>query len=151
MPDNIHASAVVLGDRGVLIAGASGSGKTGLALALVLHARSFGLFGRLVGDDQLFLSVHGGRLFCAAPRAIAGLAEIRGLGPRPVDFETKAPVDLFVRLADSREAPRFAEPETETLAGCAVPRLTLAGGDRDAALYAVASRLAMPPFGPVPR
>ena len=147
MAANIHASAVVLGDRGVLIAGASGSGKTGLALALVVHARSFGLFGRLVGDDQLFLSVHGGRLFCAAPRAIAGLAEIRGLGPRPMDFEMKAPVDLFVRLADKDDAPRFPDDESELLAGCEVPRLTLAGGDRDAALYAVASRLMLPPFG----
>ncbi len=110
---NIHASAVVLGDRGVLIAGAPGSGKTGLALALVSHARSFGLFGRLVGDDQLFLSVHHGRLVCAAPPTIAGLAEVRGLGPSPLEFEARAPVDLYVTLVDNAAAQRF--PETETV------------------------------------
>ena len=54
MPDNLHASAVVLGDRGIVIAGESGAGKTQLALELLSHARSFGLFARLVADDQIF-------------------------------------------------------------------------------------------------
>lgn len=142
---NIHAAAVVLGERCVLITGASGSGKTGLALALVAHARSLGLFGRLVGDDQLFLSAHHGRLVCAAPAAIAGLAEIRGLGPRPMEFEAKARVDLLVRLVD--EAPRFQEDATEIIAGCAVPCLMLAAGDERMTFLAVASCLSLPPFG----
>lgn len=146
MPENIHASAVVLGDRGVLIAGAPGSGKTGLALALVSHARCFGLFGRLVGDDQLFLSVHHGRLVCTAPPTIAGLAEVRGLGPSPLEFEARAPVDLYVMLVDNAAAERFPEPETRSLAGCEVASLTLAGGDRQAALLAVAACLSLPPF-----
>ncbi len=143
---NIHATAIVLADRGILIAGTSGSGKTGLALALVMHARSFGLFGRLVGDDQLLLSAHGGRLVCAAPTTIAGLAEVRGIGPVPVEHEPRAQVDLVVRLVSAAAAPRFAEPATERLAGCDVPCLVLAAGDRDAALFAVASRLSLPPF-----
>jgi serine kinase of HPr protein (carbohydrate metabolism regulator) len=147
MPTNIHASAVVLGERGVLIVGAPGSGKTGLALALVSHARAFGLFARLVGDDQLFLSAHEGRLVCAVPPTIAGLAEVRGLGPRRLEFEAKAPVDLQVRLVDGKAAPRFPDTETETIAGCEIPSLTLAAGDRQAALLAVAACLSLPPFG----
>lgn len=147
MVANIHASAVVLGERGVLIAGASGLGKTGLALALVSHARSFGLFGRFVGDDQLFLEAHGDRLLCLAPPTIAGYAEIRGLGPSPVDFERKAPVDLLVRLEPEGKADRFPETTTERLCGCDIRLLTLAGGDRDGALFAIASCLRMPPFG----
>jgi serine kinase of HPr protein (carbohydrate metabolism regulator) len=144
---NIHASAVVLGDRGVLIAGPSGSGKTGLALALVSHAKSFGLFGRLVGDDQLLLSVHNGRLLCAAPPTIAGLAEVRGLGPSPLEFEARAPVDLYVALVDDAAAGRFPETETTTIEGCEIASLTLAAGDRQAALLAVTARLSLPPFG----
>jgi len=148
MAINMHASAAVVGDRGVLISGASGHGKTGLALALIMYARALGRFGCLIGDDQLLLSGHGGRLVCAAPRTLAGLVEIRGLGPRPIRHEAKALVDLHVDLVDKLEAERFPEPELGLLAGCSVPLLRLAGGDREAALRAVASSLALPPFGP---
>ena len=64
---NIHATAVLLGDRGVLITGASGAGKTTLALALVHECRSRGWFAALVADDQLFLSSQGGHLLCSVP------------------------------------------------------------------------------------
>jgi serine kinase of HPr protein (carbohydrate metabolism regulator) len=147
MPDNFHASAVVLGDRGIVIAGESGAGKTQLALELLSHARSFGLFARLVADDQIFLSVRRGRLVCAVPLTIAGLAEVRGLGPHSIAHEMKAPVDLLVRLVDRRSAERYPELGTEQLLGCGVPLLNLAGDDRQAALMAVAARLSLPPFG----
>lgn len=143
---NFHASAVVLGDRGIVIAGSPGAGKTLLALALISHARSLGLFARLVADDQVFLSAHDGRLVCAAPETIAGLVEVRGVGPQPTAYEKKAPVDLLVRLVERSVAERFPEAETEALAGCDVPLLRLAADDRQAALMAVAARLSLPPF-----
>ena len=146
MPDNFHASAVVLGDRGIVIAGESGAGKTQLALALVSHARSFGLFARLVADDQIFLSLHHGRLICTAPPTIAGLAEVRGLGPRRIGYVAKAPVDLLVRLADRGKTERFPEVETEKLLGCEVPLLKLSCDNSRAALTAVASRLSLQPY-----
>jgi serine kinase of HPr protein (carbohydrate metabolism regulator) len=146
LSNNFHASAVVLGDRGIVIAGESGAGKTQLALALISHARSFGLFARLVADDQIFLSAHNGRLICSAPETIAGLAEVRGVGPQPVDHEKKAPVDLLVRLVERSAAERFPEAETETLMGCTVPLMRLAAEDRQVALTAVAARLLLPPF-----
>jgi serine kinase of HPr protein (carbohydrate metabolism regulator) len=144
--ENFHASAVVLRDRGIVIAGSSGSGKTQLALALISHARSFGLFARLVADDQIFLSAHQGRVICAAPATIAGLVEVRGVGPRPSAYEKKAPVDLLVRLVERNVAERFPEVEAEPLLGCDVPLLKLAAGDRQAALTAIAARLSLPPF-----
>jgi len=143
----MHASAVVVGDRGVLISGPSGSGKTGLALALIAHARAFGLFTRLVGDDQLYLMARHGRLLCAVPSSIAGLAELRGLGPRVVAFEPRAAIDLHVRLVEPGEAPRFPDAETETIAGCETRVLSLAAGDRQAAVLAVGACLSLPPFG----
>ncbi len=45
---NIHGTALVLGDRGILVTGPSGSGKTTLALALVGHFCTHGRFARLV-------------------------------------------------------------------------------------------------------
>ena len=146
MADNIHASAVVLGDRGVLITGEPGSGKTGLALALVCHARGFGLFARLVGDDQLFLSAFSGRLCCTAPKTILGLAEVRGHGPARLEAEPAACIDLLVRLVAAEVAPRYPESRTAVLAGCELASLVLPAGDRQAALLAVAAGLCLPPF-----
>ncbi len=146
MASNFHGVAVVLGDRGVLIAGPSGSGKTGLGLALVAHVRSYGWFARFVADDQVFLAGCQGKLVGAAPAAIEGLAEIWGIGPRAIAFEQRACMDLLVRLAERGTAPRFQDAETELLDGCATPFLTLSGDDRQAALFAVASHLSLPPF-----
>lgn len=146
MADNFHASAVVLGDRGIVIAGTSGAGKTQLALALISHARAHGFFARLVADDQVLLSTHSGRVVCAAPATIAGLAEVRGLGPRQLVHQPKAPVDLVVRLVAPAAAERFPEAETESLLDCEVPLLRLSEGDRQAALTAVLARLSLPPF-----
>ena len=86
-----------------------------------------GLFARLVGDDQLFLSAQNGRLRCTAPETIAGLVEVRGLGPTAMEFEAATIVDLHVRLAADGTAPRFAEAVSETLEGCVVKSLVLAG------------------------
>lgn len=147
MPDNFHASAMVLADRGIVIAGSPGAGKTQLALALICRAGAHGLFARLVADDQIFLSVHHGRLICAAPVTIAGLAELRGLGPRQIRHEAKAPVDLLVRLVEPHAAERLPQKQTELLLGCDVPLLRLPVGDREAAAMAVLARLALPPFG----
>ena len=63
------------------------------------------------------------------------------------EFEARAPVDLYVTLVDSGAAQRFPETETAFVAGCEIPSLTLAAGDRQAALLAVAARLSLPPFG----
>lgn len=147
IPDNIHATGLVLGDRGIVIAGEAGAGKTQLALALLCHANANGLFSRLVGDDQLFLSVHRGRLIAAAPKTIEGLVEVRGFGPSPVRHEPKVPVDLLVRLVERGAAERFPETKTEQLLGCELTLLELSADDRQAAMFAVLARLSLPPFG----
>lgn len=137
----MHATAVVLGDRGVLIAGPSGSGKTLLALALVEKMRAAGRFARLVCDDQLFLSAHHGRLLCRAPAPIAGLAEIRGLGPTAVQYEAAAHVDLLVRLVPAVEVERLPEAESEILCGCEIARTCMAEREIAAAVPAILARL----------
>ncbi len=119
-PCNIHGTAVLLGDRGVLVTGPSGAGKTALALALVSRFSAQGLFCRLVGDDQIFVAGHGARLVCRAPGTIAGLAEVYGIGPQKLAFEPAAVIDLVVRLVPAARMHRFQEDATETIAGCVV-------------------------------
>ena len=122
---NLHATAVILGDRGLLIRGRSGAGKTTLALALVEMVRARDRFARLVSDDQVLLEAHGGRLVCGAPGEIAGLAEYRGMGPGRTAFEPGTVVDLVADLVERGSAPRYPERDFVTLAGCNVPCLAL--------------------------
>lgn len=145
-PLNIHGTALLIGDRGVLVTGPSGAGKTTLALALIDHCRARGLFSRLIGDDQLFASARGGRLVCRAPDAIAGLAEVHGIGPRPLAFEPAGVIDLVVRLVEPAAMGRLQDETAETIAGCGLPSLDVAGQNVAAALPMVMARLSIAPF-----
>ena len=125
----IHASAVLIGSRAVLIRGPSGSGKSRLALGLV-QAGQNGLlpFARLVADDRALLEAQGGRLLVRPAPALAGLLEVHGLGIRRLPYETVAVIGLVVDLEDgdgARMPPLQAG--TVTLEGLAIPRLAVAG------------------------
>ena len=62
----VHASAVLVGARAVVIRGPSGAGKSRLALALIEAARTGTLrFARLVGDDRVHLERPTGGCWCA--------------------------------------------------------------------------------------
>lgn len=109
-----HATCVVLGEAGVLIRGASGSGKSSLALALLDRARLAGGFAALVGDDRVRLARHHDRLVARRHPRVAGLIEVRGLGIREAAGLGHAALPACVlRLAVDLVAagPRLPEPE----------------------------------------
>ncbi len=139
---NVHASGVIIGDRGVLLTGPSGAGKSTLALALVRRCRLGGRFARLVADDQLFLERAGDRLIARAPQSIAGLVEIRGLGPHPCAFEPAMAVDLVVRLVPAAAAPRFDASTRVEMLGLPLPCAGFAERDAEAAVEAILARIA---------
>ncbi|WFP76793.1 HPr kinase/phosphorylase [Mesorhizobium sp. WSM4906] len=145
-PENIHGTAILIGERGVLITGPSGAGKTTLALTLIDHCRIRGLFSRLIGDDRLLAAPHHGRLVCRAPATIAGLAEVPGFIPSPLPFEPGGVIDLHIRLVPKGEMARFQEEISEPVAGCAVPRIDLAERNAATAVPAVMARLSIQPF-----
>jgi serine kinase of HPr protein (carbohydrate metabolism regulator) len=127
----VHASAVLVGARAVLIRGPAGSGKSKLALALLQASHSGALrFARLVGDDRVHLEATHGRLVVRPAETLAGLIEARGLGIRRVPHEPLAVVGLAVDLsaADSERLPT-AESGTTEVAGIALPRLAVAAGE----------------------
>ena len=112
----IHASAVALDGRGLLILGAAGSGKS--ALALELMARG----ARLVSDDQVALSVEGGRLIARAPAAIRGRIEARFVGILNAETIPGAEVALAVDL-DRTETDRLPPRRSKKLLGVTFPLL----------------------------
>jgi HPr kinase/phosphorylase len=127
---SIHASAVLIGARAVLIQGPSGSGKSRLALAL-LHAAAQGLipFARLVADDRAHVAAVHGRLLVRPAEALAGLIEVRGLGIQRMPYEPLAVVGLLVELGqiDAERLPEAGAKQAE-IEGIALPRLAVAAG-----------------------
>ena len=126
---NVHATSVVLSnaaapfgaalDAAVLLVGASGAGKSDVALRLI------GMGAKLISDDQTALFVQEGRLFAGAPDTIRTRMEIRGAGIVGLDAAPPAPVVLAVRLDPDAEIPRMPEPAHHALPhglkGCAEP------------------------------
>jgi serine kinase of HPr protein (carbohydrate metabolism regulator) len=120
----LHAGLVALyhrGEwRGVLIEGASGAGKSDLALRLI--ARDFAL----VADDRVKVWPVGGRLFGAAPWPLHGLIEARGVGVLRQSRRPFAEVRLAVGcLEPGQEVERMPEPEYRTLVGVDCPLVRL--------------------------
>src|SRR6478735_7774202 len=125
MKPTVHASAVLVGDRAVLIRGPSGSGKSRLAFDLILAGRT-GQIPRavLVGDDRVHLWASGGQLWVRPARQLAGLIEIRGLGIRSCDFVSEAIAGLVVDLG-APDAERLPPPEAlwVQINGVKIPRI----------------------------
>jgi HPr kinase/phosphorylase len=142
-PEYIHASAVALGEWGVLIRGVSGTGKSTLALALVDAWTLHGGFASLVSDDRVAYAIVNGRVVLSAHPATAGLAEWRGLGLLSQPYECKTVLKLIIDLEihpSDFGGPRL--PEQSDLC-CAfislksVPRLRLSARETDRSAAAI--------------
>ena len=122
---SVHALAVLVGDRAVLIRGPSGAGKSRLAFDLILAGRAGQIPPAvLVGDDRVHLEESGGQLVVRPARELAGLIEIRGLGIFSRDFAPEAIVGLVVDLA-APDAERLPPPEALKIEvrGVILPRI----------------------------
>lgn len=138
---NVHATAVIVADRGIVITGPSGSGKTHLALALVDALRLERRFARLVCDDQALAELVGGRWLATAPGPLSNLVEIHGLGPRNVDAERRAVIDLVVDLVPDGLAPRLQDAASIHVAVGPLPTLRLPQRNATAAVSAIKAYL----------
>lgn len=121
-PETLHADAVAqwtpAGWRGVLITGASGAGKSDLALKLI------GRGWRLVSDDYSHVWASAGALWATAPERIAGLIEARGLGIVAMRTRLTVRIGLVVECVEGA-VERLPEPVAQPIAGVAVRKLSL--------------------------
>ncbi len=114
--DRIHASCVALDGVGVLFIGASGSGKSSTALAMIAHGAT------LVSDDQTRLSVDGDKLIAHAIEGYEGMIEARGVGILKTSCRPQVRVAYVVDM-DNTELHRLPPNRVETLMGLDVPSL----------------------------
>jgi HPr kinase/phosphorylase len=127
---SVHGSAVLVGDRAVLVRGPAGAGKSRLAFDLILAGRAGQIPpATLVGDDRVHLHTAMGQLIARPAPALAGLIEIRGLGIRRCAFAEQAVVGLVVDLCacDAERLPP-AEALLARLSGIELPRIPVAPG-----------------------
>ena len=116
-PTVLHASAVAVGNRALLITGASGTGKSGLALQLVA------LGAKLVADDGVAARRRPeGGLLLTCPVPTRGLIEARGVGLLQVPF-TEAALAVAAVDLDRTETARLPEPQDIVIAGETIPLL----------------------------
>jgi HPr kinase/phosphorylase len=151
-PSGLHASAVRLQGRGVLILGASGSGKSRLALALLQahgglsspksfpddtlpsghpgHAMPLeALPTGLVGDDRIILGSHDGRPTASPLPQGAGLIEARGMGILSMPWCERAPLHLCVELCQLLEMERLPDDPVLLVAGQPLAHIKVPLGD----------------------
>ncbi|SMX29684.1 HPr kinase/phosphorylase [Pelagimonas phthalicica] len=120
MPDqdplNLHANAVAVQGRGLLIKGGSGSGKSGLTLSLMALGAS------LVADDRTIVSRSETGLNMAPHPELAGLIEARGIGLLHAEFASTAQMVAVLDL-DHEECDRLPPDRDISLLGVTVPLL----------------------------
>ena len=126
-PVLVHATAIAIDGRAILLRGPSGAGKSDLALRLIDCG------ARLVADDQVELRRAGERVLVTAPAALAGLIEVRGVGILRIEAVAEATLALLVDLVPSAEVDRLPEIRREDVLGVAAPTIALSPFEASAA------------------
>ena len=141
----MHATCISLQGKGILLTGASGCGKSDLALRCIEQ-----LGATLVADDQVELTAHktladktladktpAGKITVLAspPPTLQGKLEVRGVGIITQPWAKKVPVALVLRLQPKAGCvPRLPKITTTPVAGVGVPTLPLSPFNASACL-----------------
>lgn len=124
----VHGTAIALGPVAALIRGASGSGKSDLALRCLAMPASplTNEVAKLVADDQVMVKRNGRDVQATAPPSIAGKLEVRGVGIVDVDHVEAARLALVVDLVAPQSIERMPVERDCMIAGIALPLISLA-------------------------
>ena len=130
----VHGTTVALRKgrswRAIVLRGASGSGKSDLALRLIDAG------ARLIADDQTRLTRQGRAVMASAPKMLKSMIEVRGVGIVKLGRTqtlAEAPIALLVDLVAPSKVERLPESASEVLLGVAIRALSLAPFEASAA------------------
>lgn len=110
----MHASCVAVHGGSVLICGASGTGKSALALQLIAYG------AELVADDQTRITLQDQQLIASCPPQLSGMIEARGIGLLHAPPRARAQITLVVDL-DQTETHRLPPKRITSLLGVQLP------------------------------
>lgn len=118
---NIHATLVSYKNKGILLLGESGAGKSDVALRMIMEHQAI-----LVADDRVDLFCKDGKLYGSAPTSLAGKLEIRGVGIENFDFKKSEHIVLCVELCSNRDdISRLPLEETIDFLGVSITKIKL--------------------------
>ena len=112
-PACLHATAVAIGEAGLLLLGAPGAGKSGTAAQLVASGAT------LVADDLVLVSPGGSGPVLSAPPDGPSAMELRGFGIVAVPARGPVPLRAALLLGPGRE--RLPDRETVPVFGAPIP------------------------------
>ncbi|KAB2851093.1 MAG: hypothetical protein F9K44_02770 [Hyphomicrobiaceae bacterium] len=134
----VHGTCVAVGPSALLLRGPAGSGKSDLALRLVLDPPSgvsLASAPRLVADDQCRMTREEGKIIVRPPMSIAGLIEVRGLGVIRLPYVAEAELRLIVDLLPRESVERLPTPgKTVALLGANVSCIGLHAFDSSSSI-----------------
>lgn len=125
----VHATALALGGKAALIRGASGSGKSDLALRCIAQSPLAHIPDRaeLVADDQVQCARTADGIEVSPPATLAGKIEVRGLGILTLRYRPSARLALVVDLVAIEAVERYPlESLTAEYLGISLPVIRLA-------------------------
>lgn len=113
----IHATAISFENKGILLTGPSGSGKSALALDLIARG------AKLIADDMVALRPGPeGWPLLSGPGRMVGIIEARGMGLLRVPHVANAPLAVIIEM-DRVETARLPSPREKIVLGQPVPLL----------------------------
>jgi HPr kinase/phosphorylase len=130
----LHGVVFLLGETGILVTGASGTGKSSLVqgVAALWHHDPV----RLVADDRVFVKAVGGRLVARPLPGFLGSIEVRGLGIAKHAAMASAVLRAVVALGPALPERIPTQPnETQVFFGVALPVLHLLQGAHAAQIF----------------
>lgn len=113
-----HATAICLGNKGYLLKGSSGAGKSDLAFRLITNYPSK---AKIIADDQVIIECKNERVILSAPSPIKGLIEVRGVGIINVDIQENIELFSIIYLVPWDRIERFPDNKYETIFGVDFP------------------------------
>jgi serine kinase of HPr protein (carbohydrate metabolism regulator) len=150
-PTLTHANALVLAGVGIMIRGASGSGKSRLTYALLDEAgcnptqnagSKTDTDTALIGDDYITLEA-GEQLLASPAPNLAGRIEVRGIGILGLPWQEKTPVHLVVDLLPVGDVQRLPETRKISLSVHTLEHVAVPIGDLAHEILLVRTALAL--------